>query len=257
MKIKLFTLAISFPIFLSCQSEQKKIPAKNTTVKASNFQLPSSCYQYNSNQDSVLLHLNPVGDSVKGQLIYAFAEKDRNLGTISGQMKGDTLFADYTFLSEGQKSVREVAFLKKDQTWIEGYGEVTTNGQKSTFTNKAALKFDNSILLKPVTCRQDAHNCLTSFGFTWSTLQKQCISLRLAGIRLNSLENAEVKPGSAFILFSADQQQAELFLPAQEAILLHRQGSEGQHHWENGEWKLYPWKGYILKQADKLMYAGQ
>ncbi|QMU26499.1 hypothetical protein [Adhaeribacter radiodurans] len=257
MKIKLFILAASFSLLMSCQSEQKMNTTENTAVKASNNQLTSSCYQYSSSQDSVLLHLNPVGDSMIGELIYAFAEKDLNTGSIAGQMKGDTLFADYTFLSEGQISVREVAFLKKDQTWLEGYGEVTTNGQKATFTNKAALNFDNTVLLKPVTCRQDAHSCLTSFGFTWSNLQKQCVSLRSAGIRLNPLENAEVKPGSAFILFSADQQQAELFLPAQAAILLNRQGSEGQHHWGNGEWKLYPWKGYILKQADKLRYAGQ
>lgn len=257
MNIKLFILTASFPVLLSCQSEQKKIPIDNAAVKASNNQFTLSCYQYSSNQDSVLLHLNPVGDSVKGELIYAFAEKDLNTGTIVGQIKGDTLFADYTFLSEGQKSVREVAFIKKNQTWLEGYGEVTTNGQKSIFTNKGALKFDNSAPLKPVTCRQDAHNCLTSFGYTWSNLQKQCVLLRSAGIRLNPLEKAEVRSGSAFILFSADQQHAELFLPDQKAILLIRQGSEGQHLWENGEWKLYPWKGYILKQADKLMYSGQ
>ncbi|RDC62435.1 hypothetical protein [Adhaeribacter pallidiroseus] len=257
MKIKLFILATSFPVLLSCQSEQKKIPVENTTLKTSKNKRRSSCYQYSSSQDSVLLHLNPVGDSIKGQLIYALAGKDYNTGTIAGQMKGDTLFADYTFLSEGQISVRQVAFLKKDQTWIEGYGEVTNLGQKSAFANKAAINFDNSILLKPMPCQQDAHSCLTSFGFTWSNLQRQCVPIRSAGIRLNPLKKAEVRPGSAFILFSEDQQQAELFLPAREAILLNRQGAEGQHHWGNGAWKLYPWKGYILKQADKLMYAGQ
>lgn len=35
-----------------------------------------------------------------------------------------TLIADYTFWSEGRKSVREVAFLATDDGLVEGYGPV-------------------------------------------------------------------------------------------------------------------------------------
>ena len=258
MKIRLFILVVSYCILCGCQSKQAKdATTKTAPVQASKNQITASCYQYSSGKETVRLHLNPIGDSIKGDLLYAFFEKDNSTGTIKGTMNGDTLFADYTFLSEGQVSIREVAFLKQGQNWLEGYGDVVVNEHKSTFANKAALNFDANALYKPVTCKIDAHSCLTSFDYTWSALKNKCLPLLRAGIRLNPLESSDVRQASAYIVFSEDQQQAELFLPAQEALLLTRKGQEGQHHWENGDWKLYPWKGYVLKQGDQVMYAGQ
>jgi hypothetical protein len=39
--------------------------------------------------------------SVVGNLCYRFFEKDKNDGTVIGKLQGDTLIADYTFMSEG------------------------------------------------------------------------------------------------------------------------------------------------------------
>jgi hypothetical protein len=38
-------------------------------------------------------------------------------------MKGNTLFAEYKFLSEGTECIREVVFLKKENDFVEGYGD--------------------------------------------------------------------------------------------------------------------------------------
>ncbi len=48
----------------------------------------------------------------------------------------------------------------------------------------------------------------------------------------------------------------ELFLPGKKPVLMERKGEEGSHYWENDDLRLYPWKGYILKRGDDLLYAG-
>jgi hypothetical protein len=69
-------------------------------------------------------------------------------------MKGDTLVADYTFMSEGVSSVREVVFLQKDGTLIEGYGDVVDANNKVSFKDKKKLKFDAKNTLTKVDCPQ-------------------------------------------------------------------------------------------------------
>ena len=112
----------------------------------------TNCYGYRSAKDTVLLTLTTDGSAVSGKLIYAYAEKDKNTGTISGIMKGDTLFADYTFMSEGQSSVRQVAFLKHNDGFVEGYGNSKMEDGKMVFENLSALKFSNTMALKKEPC---------------------------------------------------------------------------------------------------------
>ncbi|MNY65786.1 hypothetical protein D3C86_2031100 [compost metagenome] len=68
-------------------------------------------------------------------------------------MKGDTLVGDYTFISEGVSSVREVVFLQKDGTLIEGYGDVVSTNDRVTFKDKSKLKFDAKNTLTKVDCK--------------------------------------------------------------------------------------------------------
>lgn len=73
-----------------------------------------SCYFYATDRDTVYLLLHPVvGDKIKGSLSYNFFERGGNIGYIQGEMRGDTLLANYTLLSEGQVSDREVVFYYK------------------------------------------------------------------------------------------------------------------------------------------------
>lgn len=108
----------------------------------------SACYSYQTSNDLVALRLNTTGQAITGNLEYAFMGKDKNTGTISGAMRGDTLLADYTFQSEGKSSVRQVAFLKKGDSFVEGYGDSKQEGNKMVFKNSGALNFGNMILKK-------------------------------------------------------------------------------------------------------------
>lgn len=91
---------------------------------------------------------------VSGTLMYNFFEKDKNTGTIKGEMKGDLLVAEYSFHAEGMESVREVAFKKMGKNFIEGYGESEEKDGKYVFINLDSLKFSNSVLLGPYDCEK-------------------------------------------------------------------------------------------------------
>lgn len=44
---------------------------------------------------------------VTGNLLYHYYQKDRSAGKINGELKADTLFADYIYISEDVESVRD------------------------------------------------------------------------------------------------------------------------------------------------------
>jgi hypothetical protein len=126
------------------------------TAQAPTVAAPTSpqCYAYRTETDTVRLTLQTTQATVTGQLAYRYFEKDRNQGTIRGTMHGDTLLADYTFQSEGRQSVREVAFLRRDIGFVEGYGPVTEQQGKTVFKLPRTLHFDAKYTLLPVACPQ-------------------------------------------------------------------------------------------------------
>lgn len=113
----------------------------------------SNCYLYAANKDTASLKLQIKGEELTGELNYNIFEKDVNKGTIAGEMKGDTIIADYTYDSEGLRSVRQVVFLKKEGKLYEGYGEMEERNGKFSFVNRAKLKFDNHITFNPIDCK--------------------------------------------------------------------------------------------------------
>lgn len=158
MKQILFAL-VAFTVFSSCNNEgsstpEKKDSATNENNSNSNSSSETSCFAQMNANDTVLLNLTKNGDVITGSLNINRSGKDANRGVISGTMKGDTLFADYTFMSEGIESVREVAFLKKGDAMIEGYGDVMLTGNNIVvFNKKGRLLFNDSMPLSKVTCQ--------------------------------------------------------------------------------------------------------
>ena len=110
------------------------------------------CYAYINNNDTIWMHLNTEGETVNGKLAYKFFEKDKSQGTLEGEMQGDTLFANYRFMSEGMTSEREVAFLKQGDTFVEGYGDVEEQNGRMVLKNKGSLNFNSNTVLRKVAC---------------------------------------------------------------------------------------------------------
>ena len=69
---------------------------------------------------------------------------------------------------------------------------------------------------------RDEHGCIGSAGYQWSALAGKCVRLFEQGIRLNPTDAGQTV--SAFVLFNADQSQAELTLPEGEPIRLRATG---------------------------------
>jgi hypothetical protein len=151
-------LIVICSVFISCKKETTVAPQITPSApKEAEVVEPAGdqCYTWNSNGSVIEMSYNVNShQEVNGKLSYNLVGKDKNTGTLIGNMKGDTLIADYTFASEGTTSVREVAFLQKDGTLIEGYGETTQTNDKEVFKDKNKLKFDAKNTLLKVDCKE-------------------------------------------------------------------------------------------------------
>jgi hypothetical protein len=134
-------------LITSCNPEKRTdnvdVAAETTTIK--------TCFAHLS-KDTVLLLLKTTGTEVRGVLRYTLYEKDLNEGILDGEMKGDTLVANYNFYSEGISSTREVVFLKKNNQLIEGFGETIASEGKQIFKNRGTLDFTGSLVLTLTEC---------------------------------------------------------------------------------------------------------
>ena len=81
---------------------------------------------------------------------------------------------------------------------------------------------------------RDGHDCIGSAGYQWSEVRKDCIRPFEDGIKM--LPTTQPDTGAvyaAYIVFSADSAQAELFLPGNEKteVLDRRDLPGGGHAW--------------------------
>jgi len=156
MKI-LIPLFIVF-IFPACNAnmatvaEDKDSLLAGNKISAAHPLSEKHCYENYSEKDSVKLELITNDNKVTGTLQMRLFNKDENKGTFIGKMKGDTLIADYIFMSEGTRSVRQIAYLKRNKTLIEGYGNVEEKDGKMVFKNIAKLNFNDITPLEEVSC---------------------------------------------------------------------------------------------------------
>lgn len=147
------TITSVFCILASCNSnnKEKKIQdVKNKILKGEG----EKKYLYTKDNDTVLLVLRMEDYKINGEFAILPFEKDMRKGIIlNGQIKGDTLFADYQSMQEGINSNCEIAFLKKGSTYVLSndflldrnyyYNSDYTIGK---FKNKQAIIFDGYIL---------------------------------------------------------------------------------------------------------------
>ncbi|MCY1513022.1 hypothetical protein D9M68_475030 [compost metagenome] len=150
MKVPVYIIIVCF---LACRPESpKQEQTGNTALPPKTLTTRNECYRYIKGKDTVTLSLLTAGTGVSGRLQYKWFEKDRSTGSLEGKMYGDTLLATYTFDAEGQRSVREVAFLKKEQQVIEGFGPVEDKNGKQRFKNFRKLDFNSTLILDKVPC---------------------------------------------------------------------------------------------------------
>lgn len=152
--MKLICLSLLTVCLFACQQRTKITGKKEKTDTTATIPLEEqSCYTYIKGRDTAELSLITTGVVSTGELNYKWFEKDRNMGTVEGEMHGDTLIANYTFNSEGKQSVRQVVFLKKGNQFLEGFGEVEEKNGKMQFKDLKRVDFSNPIIFEKVACK--------------------------------------------------------------------------------------------------------
>lgn len=147
----LATLIVIILFAASCKENKKYAQNQNAT----NNKIESEqSYLYQKNGDTVLLVLQNSENKISGKLDFLPYEKDSRRGTIiNGFFKGDTLFALYNSVQEGQKSECEIAFLKNGDRYILSNDIFGVNNYQynsdytiGNFKNKHNIKFDGDTL---------------------------------------------------------------------------------------------------------------
>lgn len=136
----------------STTESDKTTEVESEMVEESKAQPSSKCYAYNANGSKIELQMNTNNNEVNGTLTYELKEKDSNKGRFVGTINDSILIAQYTFQSEGTESVREIAFLIKDDQLIEGYGDITTEENKTKFKDINTLKYESNMPLMKTSC---------------------------------------------------------------------------------------------------------
>ena len=147
--------SIAIVLLVACNNDEQKSTdnGNDKSAKPAESTVSKTCYQGINNKDTVSMELTVADKAVSGNLLYNLFEKDRNKGTFNGEMRGDTLLADYIFASEGMTSTRQMIFLKKGNSLIEGYGEMEEKKGKMMFKNINTVDFSKSIGLKQIDCK--------------------------------------------------------------------------------------------------------
>ena len=105
---------------------------------------------------------------------------------------------------------------------------------------------------------RDEHGCIGSAGYVWCEVQKDCIRLFEKGIRTESVDDSNA---SAFIVFSPDSTQLELFFSNNQPneILERRSLPSGGYAWnvEDDDTKNVRLIDglWTISQRDKLIYT--
>lgn len=130
-------------------------------------------------------------------------------------------------------------------------------GCQTQLTDQTATMSD--ITPDKVGSDRDEHNCIASAGYTWSVLKGNCVKLFEEGIRLSPTRkdsnSAEI---SAFVIFSEDESEAEVYLPElTTSLLLHRHGEEDDYHWEKEGLRLFQKEELVLMKGDRIVFTGE
>lgn len=156
MKKLVIVSAVLVMVFSACKKQEAPTEEVNSpTEYYEKDPLIKECYLGVLGKDSIKAELNILEKDVRsGTLAYNFFEKDKNDGHVSGYIEGDTIFLTYNFMSEGKMSAREVAFLRIDNSLVEGFGDVTTDKDgKVIFKDKKKLSFDSKVILAETDCK--------------------------------------------------------------------------------------------------------
>lgn len=113
------------------------------------------CYRGIHQQDTAALELHLSGTQVSGNLSINYAGRGRDAGNLKGQLKGDTLYADYGYQSNGINIwYRDpVALLRRGNQLLMGDGMMVTSWGRKYFNKAYPIDYARPLfILEPCAC---------------------------------------------------------------------------------------------------------
>jgi hypothetical protein len=112
----------------------------------------SFCYMGVTGKDSVFANIDDNLGTITGKMSYKNFEKDSNKGDISGYKSGDTLKLTYEFESEGKKSTRDIFFIQKGNSLLEGIGDHKEENGQVKYANEKNISYKDGQKLEAADC---------------------------------------------------------------------------------------------------------
>ncbi|MFC3562807.1 hypothetical protein [Pedobacter jamesrossensis] len=146
IKHNILGLTILTCAMASCTESRNKSEANKASNQIINKDSIKGCYLCTVNRDTFQLAIRKVeGENIEGSLLYNFAEKDDSKGNFKGTFAEGKLNGEYRFQAEGKESIRQVAFKKEGDGFVEGFGEVKEVDGMETFIDTSKISFTNGI----------------------------------------------------------------------------------------------------------------
>jgi hypothetical protein len=127
----------------SCKKNEEKKEAVQTNAEKI---VSTQCYKAVYEKDTIDLKLNTLKNGkLSGNMVMKVATATERTGEITGEFRGDTLFADYTFVEVTNKTKtfkNPMAFLKRDNQLILGNGTMQTTMGVTYLVKDKPIDFD-------------------------------------------------------------------------------------------------------------------
>ncbi|WP_338875768.1 hypothetical protein WBJ53_09085 [Spirosoma sp. SC4-14] len=148
--------------------------------------------------------------------------------------------------------MKSTAVLLLAVSWLASCNNSQTQKNEKATADSASAQPTSTVVGND----KDEHGCIGSAGYIWSPVRNDCIRV-FEQIKLQSIAENSADSAAAFLLFSTDRKQAELFLPGRpEGLVLTETGEKGNQHWTKDSLEIILWKGYVVRMNDKPIYHG-
>ena len=133
-------------VLQSCNQSQNQVDGQGGLTRAEKpilVEYYKAIYQ----EDTINLKINTLkSGKITGEMEMKIAYMPVKEGKIAGELKGDTLFASYTFIQGGYEKrtfKNPMAFLKRDNQFILGNGKIQTTMGASYFVKGEPIDFEH------------------------------------------------------------------------------------------------------------------
>jgi hypothetical protein len=150
-----FYMLLTCVVLVSCNKNQSQKSIEDQTLAEKPVSV--QCYTAIYETDTIDLKINTLKNGkISGTMDMKLVNMPIKVGKISGEFRGDTLFADYSFIQGTNDKVvfkNPMAFLKSGKKFILGNGKIETYLGASYFAKGEPIDFENvKYKFDPIDC---------------------------------------------------------------------------------------------------------